>query len=67
MKRPTREFLEQRKAAIRRDLLFKVEVEDYHGVADCAMDLREIEAQLEMLPETADEAEARRRNVEATV
>lgn len=30
-------------------LLQKVEVADWHGVADAAMDLREIEAKLEVL------------------
>lgn len=49
MKTPTREFLEKRKTAIRADLLLKVEAEDWHGVADAAMDLREIDAQLSVL------------------
>lgn len=31
------------------DLLGKVETEDWHGVADAAMDLRDLEAQLEVL------------------
>lgn len=30
-------------------LLLKVEERDWHGVADAAMDLREMEAQLEVL------------------
>lgn len=30
-------------------LIRKVEVEDWHGVADAAMDLREIEAKIEVL------------------
>lgn len=45
------DFLERRKAAIVADLLLKVEADDYHGVADCAMDLREIVAKLEVLRE----------------
>jgi hypothetical protein len=49
MKRPSREFLEKRKAAITADLLLKLEAEDYHGVQDCASDLREIIAQLAVL------------------
>jgi len=31
-------------------LLQKVEAEDWHGCADAAMDLREVEAKLEVLP-----------------
>ena len=49
MKAPTVVFLEKRKAAITADLLLKLEAEDYHGVADAAMDLREIVAQLAIL------------------
>lgn len=43
------EFLLKRKGIITADLLSKLEAEDYHGVADAAMDLREIEAKLELL------------------
>lgn len=32
-------------------LLSKVEVSDWHGVADAAMDLREIEAKINLLKE----------------
>jgi hypothetical protein len=32
------------RAAIIEDLMHKVAREDWHGVADCAMDLRDIEA-----------------------
>jgi hypothetical protein len=32
-------------------LLLKVEERDWHGVADAAMDLREMEAKLELLEE----------------
>lgn len=68
MKVPTLAFLEQRKAAIRADLLLKVEADDWHGVADCAMDLREVEAQLKIVrPLSSDEQEARRREVAPTI
>ena len=50
MKIPTADFLIQRKAVILSDLKFKVDAEDWHGVQDCASDIREIEAQLEVLP-----------------
>lgn len=43
------DFLRKRKAIIVADLLSKAEAEDWHGVADAAMDLREIEAKLEVL------------------
>ncbi len=46
MKKPTAEALERRRAVVIADLLAKVEAEDWHGVADAAMDLREIDAQL---------------------
>ncbi len=39
-------LLERRRAVILEDLKLKVEVEDWHGVADAAMDLREIDAVL---------------------
>ncbi len=41
--------LTKRRAIIIADLLSKVEVEDWHGVQDCASDLREIEAALRVL------------------
>lgn len=49
MKVLTIEFLEKRRAVILADLLSKVEAEDFHGVQDCASDIREIDAQLEVL------------------
>ena len=49
MKVPTVEFLESRRRIIIEDLKLKLEAEDYHGVADGAMDLREIVAQLAIL------------------
>ncbi len=39
-------LLERRRAVILEDLKLKVEVEDWHGVADASMDLREIDAVL---------------------
>ncbi len=49
MKRPTREALEHRRGIVIADLVSKVEAEDWHGVADAAMDLREIDAQLRVV------------------
>ncbi len=37
--------LQRRKEIVKSDLLMKVEISDWHGVADAAMDLREIEAE----------------------
>jgi hypothetical protein len=51
MKPITRDFLEKRRAVIIADLLSKVEAEDWHVVADAAMDLREIDAQLPLVQE----------------
>ncbi len=45
----TREPLERRRVATIADLLCKVEANDWHGVADAAMDLREIDVQLKLL------------------
>jgi hypothetical protein len=42
------QLVRQKKALITY-LLSKVETEDWHGVADAAMDLREVEAKLEVL------------------
>src|SRR5262245_39954054 len=47
---PDRATLEKRRPVVIADLLAKVEAEDWHGVADAAMDLREIDAQLMVLP-----------------
>lgn len=41
--------LEARKKVILDDMMGKIEFEDWHGVADAAMDLREIEAALKVL------------------
>lgn len=40
--------LTRRRAVTIQDLLVKAENEDWHGVADAAMDLREIDAQVSM-------------------
>ncbi len=45
----TREQLEKRRRIIEADLVSKLEVRDYHGVADAAMDLRELDAKLALL------------------
>ncbi len=37
---------------IKADLLLKFEVGDWHGVQDCASDIREIEAMLPLIPES---------------
>jgi hypothetical protein len=50
MKVPTREALQRRRVITISDLLVKAENEDWHGVADAAMDLREIDAQLAVVP-----------------
>lgn len=43
------ENLTSRKERMVAYLLLKVEEQDWHGVADAAMDIREIEAQLKLL------------------
>lgn len=53
MKIPNREALVRRRSVVIADLLSKAEAEDWHGVADAAMDLREIDAQLAVLAVTA--------------
>lgn len=45
------ETLEAQKATLVVYLKSKIDVEDWHGVADAAMDIREIEAKLDMLCE----------------
>ena len=42
-------FLERKKEATKADLLLKFEDGDHHGVADAAMDLRDIESELKGL------------------
>lgn len=77
MKPVTRESLEKRKAIIIADLLSKVEAEDWHGVQDCASDIREIEAQIPLIESitatvgpvrpTPRDAEDDRRRVDPTL
>lgn len=49
MKLPTLETLEKRRAITMADALAKFEAEDWHGCADAMMDLREIDAMLNLL------------------
>ena len=49
MKILTADSLSKRRTITIADLLIKAENEDWHGVQDCASDIREIDAQLEML------------------
>lgn len=42
-------FLERKREATKADLLMKFEDADFHGVADAAMDLRDIESELKGL------------------
>jgi len=46
---PTLAQLAKRRVIVIADLLAKVEADDWHGVADAAMDLREIDAMLRVL------------------
>lgn len=43
--------LRVRKKKMLEYLMLKVEEEDYHGVADAAMDIRELDAKLELIKE----------------
>jgi hypothetical protein len=43
---PTKDALHRRRVVTISDLLVKAENEDWHGVADAAMDLRELDATL---------------------
>lgn len=49
MKKFTVAALSSRRVIIIADLQQKAESEDWHGVADAAMDLRELDAQLEII------------------
>lgn len=53
MKLPTREQLDRRRVTTIDDLQSKLDAEDWHGVADAAMDLREIDAMLHLLQGSA--------------
>ena len=52
MDAPALDLLKRRRIAILMDMKLKAEAEDFHGVADCAMDLREIDAVLKALKDT---------------
>lgn len=56
MKKPTRESLHRRRVIIIADLLSKAEAEDWHGTADAAMDLREVDAMLDILNALKEDA-----------
>lgn len=56
MKKPTRDSLHKRRLVVIADLMSKTEVEDWHGTADAAMDLREIDAMLEVLNAPKEDA-----------
>lgn len=43
------DFLEKKFAGVKADLLLKFEDDDFHGVADAAMDLRDIVSELKGL------------------
>ncbi len=58
MKLPTREQLVKRRAIVLQNMAAKMEAEDFHGVADCAMDAREIDAMLSALTDTPADVEA---------
>ena len=49
----TTAWLMNRRLIIIADLESKVEAQDWHGVADAAMDLRELDAQLKVLESRA--------------
>lgn len=46
---PTRDQLVKRRGIVLLDMAAKMEAEDFHGVADCAMDAREIDAMLRVI------------------
>ena len=50
----TTDLLKRRREVTKADLAMKLEIEDWHGVADAAMDLREIDAMLSVLPKAED-------------
>jgi len=59
MKLPTREQLVKRRAIVIADAQMKLDVGDYHGTADCCMDLREIEAMIALLDLLREEGKLR--------
>lgn len=46
---PTVAALQERKTSLITYLRMKIDANDFHGVADAAMDIREIDAQVELL------------------
>lgn len=50
----TRDHLTEQRQGLITYLTAKVKAADWHAVADAAMDLREIEAQIDLLEEQAD-------------
>lgn len=48
---------QERKKIYLEYLRMKLEEGDYHGVADCAMDLRELEVELRLIKMAGDETE----------
>lgn len=50
---------QERKKIYLEYLKMKIAEEDWHGVADCAMDLREIEVEIKMTPECIPDADAK--------
>jgi hypothetical protein len=56
MKKFTVSNLLARRTIIIADLVSKTEAEDWHGVQDCASDIRELDAQIEVLAATLQKA-----------
>jgi hypothetical protein len=56
MKISTLEQLQKRRDIVVQDMAAKLEAEDWHGVADCAMDCREIDATIKILMQLDNEA-----------
>ena len=51
------EALEKKRVRLHEYVIMKLEERDYHGVADAAMDLREIQREIEVLSRIAPMAE----------
>lgn len=51
MTKNRKDYLEYRKSIMLDYLLMKIEEEDWHGVVDAAMDIRDIEAEKRALPQ----------------
>ncbi len=65
MKVPTLESLVKRRLVVIADASSKLEAEDWHGVADACMDLREIDAMLLVSSEQAFHSDQERHAVHA--